>query len=128
GRRSTVDRVVRLRDGRTVILKQPVADLVAAEVLGRVQHEYELLVAVRGPGVIEALELLRDGARAALVIEDFGVELAAYLAEHAFSLREALDVAIAIAHALARIHAAGVVHKDVNPCNVVYDAATRTVK
>src|SRR5262249_58155321 len=76
GRRSTVDRVVRLHDERTVILKQPVADLIAAAMLGRIQHEFDLLRAVRGPGVIEALELLRDGNHAALVLEDFGTELA----------------------------------------------------
>jgi predicted ATPase/signal transduction histidine kinase len=128
GRRSTVDRVVRLRDQRTVILKQPVADLIAAEMLGRIQHEFDLLRAVRGPGVIEALELLRDGSRAALVLEDFGVELAHCLAERKFALLEVLDVGIAIASALAHIHAAGVVHKDINPSNIVYDAATRTVK
>ena len=128
GRRSTVDRVERLGDARTVILKQPVADLVAAEMLGRVQHEFDLLRAVRGSGVIEALELIRDGSRAALVLEDFGVELAACLAERRFSLPEVLDIGIAIARGLAHIHAAGVVHKDINPSNLVYDAATRTVK
>src|ERR1041384_2451964 len=106
GGRSTVDRVERLGDARTVILKQPVADLVAAEMLGRVQHEFDLLHAVRGPGVIEALELIRNGSRAALVLEDFGVELATCLAERRFSLLEVLDVGVAIARGLAHIHAA----------------------
>lgn len=128
GSRWAVDRVVRVSDARTVILKHPAADLVAAEVLSRVQHEYDLLRSVRGPGVIEAFEIIRDGGRAALVLEDFGAALASCLAERRFSLVEALDVAIAIAHSLARVHAVGVVHKDVNPSNIVYDQVTRTVK
>jgi len=128
GSRSAVDRAVRVSDASAVILKQPAADLVAAEMLSRVQHEYDLLRSVRGPGVIEVFEIVRDGSRAALVLEDFGAELASCLAERRFALVEALDVAIAIARSLARIHAVGVIHKDVNPSNIVYDRATRTVK
>ncbi|HMG53906.1 MAG TPA: serine/threonine-protein kinase PknK, partial [Kofleriaceae bacterium] len=111
-----------------MILKQPAADLVAAEILGRVQHEYDLLRAVRGPGVIEVLDIVRHGSRAALVLEDFGASLAGCLAARRFALAEALDVAIAIARSLAHIHAAGLIHKDVNPSNLVYDEATGAVK
>jgi histidine kinase len=126
--RSAVDRVVRVCDGRTVILKHPADGVVAADVLGRVQYEYDLLRTVRGPGVIEAFEIVRDGSCAALVLEDFGAELAICLTERRFPLVEALDVAIAITRSLARVHAAGVIHRDVNPSNIVYDRATRTVK
>jgi histidine kinase len=128
GSRAVVDRAVRVRDARRVILKQPASDLVATETLARLQHEYALLCTVRGPGVIEALEIVRDGSRAVLVLEDFGAALASCLAERRFSLAEALDVAIAIASSLVHVHAAGVMHKDVNPTNVVYDPQTRTVK
>ncbi|HSR99820.1 MAG TPA: AAA family ATPase, partial [Kofleriaceae bacterium] len=128
GPRSTVDRAVRLADDRTVIVKQPTGQLVAAEALARLHHELEVLHAVRGPGVIEALEVIRDGSRAALVVEDFGSDLASALAGRRFSLAEALDVAAAVAAGLVRIHAAGVVHRDVNPSNLLYDPATRGVK
>jgi len=62
------------------------------------------------------------------VLEDSGAELASCLAERRFSLSEALDVAIGIARGLTHVHAVGVVHKDVNPSNIVYDPVTRTVK
>jgi serine/threonine protein kinase len=126
--RSAVDRVTRVCDARTVILKHPADGVMAADVLGRVQYEYDLLRAVSGPGVIEAFEIVRDGSSAALVLEDFGAELASCLAERRFPLAEALDVAIAITRSLAHVHAAGVIHRDVNPSNIVYDPATRTVK
>jgi histidine kinase len=128
GNRSTVDRAVRIADARTVIVKQPTGQLVAAEALARLQHEFDVLRSVRGPGVIEALEVIRDGSHAALVIEDFGAELATWLGERRFSVGEALDVAAAVARGLAHIHAAGVVHKDINPSNVVYEPLTRGVK
>ena len=127
-RRSTVDRAIRIADARAVIVKQPADDVVAAEALSRVQHEHDLLRSVQGPGVVEALEIVRDGHRAALILEDFGADLARWIAERRFSIGEALDVAIEVARSLARIHAAGMVHKDINPSNIVYDPVTRTAK
>ena len=126
--RSIVDRATRIGDGTRVVVKQPAGDAVAAEALGRLQHEHDLLDEVRGPGVIAVLELVRDGSHAALVLEDFGTALAHWIADHRLSIAEALDVGIAIAGDLARIHAAGVIHKDINPNNIVYEPATRTTK
>ncbi|HZJ67350.1 MAG TPA: hypothetical protein VFD36_27770, partial [Kofleriaceae bacterium] len=104
GDRSIVDRALRVADARTVIVKQPTGKLVPAEAHARLQHEFEVLRAVRGPGVVEALEVIRDGGHAALVVEDSGTPLATSLAERRFGVGEALDVAAAIARSLAHIH------------------------
>jgi histidine kinase len=128
GDRSIVDRAYRVADARTVIVKQPTGKLVSAEAHARLAHELEMLRAARGPGVVEALEVIRDGGHAALVVEDVGAALASSLGHRRFGVAEALDVAAAIARSLAHIHAAGVVHKDINPSNLVYDPATRGVK
>src|SRR5262249_34647434 len=79
-------------------------------------------------GVIDALEVIREGSRAALVLEDVGGDLASRLTEGRVAIGEALEIATAIAHSLAHVHAAGVIHRDINPTNIVYTAATRAVK
>ena len=115
-------------DGQTVVLKQAANDLVAVEAARRVQHEYGLLRLLRGDGVIGVREIIRDGSHVALIIENFGEALATWIAGRRFSLGEALDVGIELARILARIHAAGVVHRDINPQNILYDPASRTAK
>ncbi|HEY6175307.1 MAG TPA: AAA family ATPase, partial [Kofleriaceae bacterium] len=124
--RSVVDRAVRLADGAVVVVKQASADIVAAEALQRAQHEFDLLSALRGPGVVAAHAIVRDGSRVALILENGGDALAGAAA--GLSVLDALDIAIQLAHSLARMHAAGIVHRDVNPRNIIYDPATRIAK
>ena len=126
--RSTVSRAIRLADSATVVVKQASTDVVAAEPLRRVQHEYDILSSLRGAGVVEVQEILRDGRHAALVIEDLGASLAVWLAERRLSLAEVLDIGVAVVRGLVRIHAAGVVHRDINPNNIVYDPSTGRAK
>jgi len=126
--RSTVERAVCAADGETVVIKQADCELVAVEAARRIQHEFDLLRALRGEGVIGVREIVRAGSHIALVIESFGEALAASLAARRFALDEALDLAIALARIIGRIHAAGVVHRDINPQNIVYEPTSRTAK
>src|SRR5688572_20443790 len=67
--RSVVVRAVCAADGQTVVIKQSSGELVAAEAARRVQHEYDLLCALRGVGIIEVREVIRDSSHVALVLE-----------------------------------------------------------
>jgi predicted ATPase/signal transduction histidine kinase len=126
--RSVIDRARREVDGRRVVIKQAAPSVVAAEASRRVRHEVELLRALRGKGVVEVFDVMKDGGRAAIVLEEFGEALAAPIAARRFPLDEALAVAHQLALVLSRVHAAGIVHRDVNPKNIVYDAATGQVR
>jgi predicted ATPase/signal transduction histidine kinase len=114
--------------GEVVVVKRATQDVVAAEALRRVQHEHDMLQLLRGPGIVEVRELVRDGTDVALVMECFGESLGAVLESRRFALAEALEVGLGLARVLARVHAAGVIHKDVNPSNVLYDARTHELR
>jgi len=115
-------------DGETVVIKQPAGEFVVVEAVRRVQYEHDLLCLLRGDGVVDTRGIARDGGHIALITESFGSALSTSIADRRFSLGDALDVAIALARTLGRVHAAGVVHKDVNPQNILYDPVTRTTK
>jgi histidine kinase len=125
--RSVVERAIRLRDGAAVVVKRSARSVVSAEALRRAQHEHDLITALRGDGVVACHELVRDGAAVALVLADAGEALSTVLARRRLSLAEAVAAGRDIARILAHVHAAGVVHKDVNPNNLAYDEATRAV-
>jgi predicted ATPase/signal transduction histidine kinase len=128
GPRSVVERAVRVADDRLVVIKYASGDVVAGEAARSVHHEHGLLRLVAGDGVVEVCETLRDGGQVSLVLESFGDALSAWLTSIRFELTEILDLTIALSEVLARVHALGVVHKDVNPHNIVYDPERRAAK
>lgn len=119
--RSVVLRARRVSDGRAVVIKTSPEEVPTRQRLAQLRREYEITRRITGPGVIEALDLVRVGSRLALVIEDFGaVSLASRLVEGPLEVAEALDLGARIARAIGRVHRGSVIHKDVNPMNVVY--------
>lgn len=92
----------------------------AAEAL---RHEYALLRRAEGPGVSKALALVEEDGHPLLVLEDAGPEdLAAVIARGPLSVETFLHIAVRLAEALMRVHAASIVHRDVCPENVVMRA------
>lgn len=69
-----------------------------------------------------------------IILEDFGgSSLNHWLKEgvekqHILPLEEFLPIAIKIAESLAHIHTANIIHKDINPSNIVYNPNTETLK
>src|SRR6185503_11848616 len=126
GARTTVYRARRIADDRRVILK--VANPSHAppdEALARLRHELEVVEAIRSDRVVRAHEVISVGGNALLVVQDFGGEsLDHYLARARFSLADVLGIAIGAAAALRDVHAAGIIHKDVTPNNIVFNATT----
>jgi hypothetical protein len=121
-RRSEVYAAVRDADGREVVLKSYAADQAA-----RAQREFDALRRAAGTGVIAALELDRASEQCVLVLERAkGISLSSFaqtpLDPHTF-----LRIASALADALARVHAARIVHKDIKPSNIVIDPRTLDV-
>lgn len=108
--------------GRRVALKvlkvrgEPVREkrlLAEAEVAARLAH----------PNIVTVLDVGRSAA-GAFVIQEFleGVPLSVRLDQGALPLREAVRICTEIARGLAHAHAAGVVHRDLSPGNVLLGA------
>src|SRR5215831_1016911 len=115
-----VERGAREADGVAVVLKYPAAEQPTLSEIARYRREHELLQLVGGERVVKGLALERAGHRPVLVCEDRGGEtLARRFADTRPSLETFLRVAADLARALAAVHAAGVIHKDVHPGNVV---------
>lgn len=116
-------------DGRAVILKLLRQLHPSPSQVARFEHEYGLLRRVDSDRVVKAYDFATDRRRWAIVQEDFGgVALSRQLGDADLSLPERVDIAIEIADALDELHAAGVIHKDINPSNIVRNAETGQLK
>lgn len=82
------------------------------------------------PNVIRTIQTGDENGLPFLVLEwAVGELLESYVKRHTpFAPDEASTVIRQIAGAVGAVHAAGIVHRDLKPDNLIYDAATRTVK
>ncbi len=116
--------VYRARDprlNRTVAIK--VLPAIGADDPGRrrrLLQEARAASALKHPNIVTIYDILSEGGRDALVMEYVaGRTLDEKLAGRSLPLGEALHYAIQIAGALATAHAAGIVHRDVKPGNIM---------
>ena len=124
-----VVRAMQRSQGRQVILKLLKEGELTEERLGRHQHEYELLKSIDAAGVVRAFDFVRLPEGYALVLEDFGGEaLKERISRQRYSTAEFLDVAIGACEALAQVHLANIIHKDVSPGNLLVVPSSGAVK
>jgi predicted ATPase/anti-anti-sigma regulatory factor len=120
GRSIVVYRAVRDADGVRVAIKTHVHEDPGPRALGALRHEHAILSGLSIEGVPRPLGLERRERGLALILEEIpGQDLATRIAAGPLELREALRIASALAGILDKVHAAGVVHKDIEPHNVL---------
>ncbi len=126
---SLVYRAVRNDNQRPVILKQLKADYPTPAELTRYCHEFEILSQLKLPGVIQAYELKPYQNTLLLVVEDFGGDsLKALIPQNRLTLTELLSIFIQSADSLGQLHATNIIHKDINPANLVWNRDTGQLK
>jgi predicted ATPase/signal transduction histidine kinase len=130
GAETRVCRAVHRPSAAHVVIKLPVLAAPSPRVLGRLVHEHQVLsLLATTAGVARARELLQQGGTALLVLEDPGFRsLERLLAERGrLPVMAGLRLGRRLAQVLEGVHAAGVMHKDVKPQNVLVDEACEQV-
>ncbi len=109
-------------DHQPIILKILKSDYPTALEISRYQQEYETTRSLNSECVVKAYDLQRYQNSLIMLLEDFGGEsLKIWMRKRKFTLNELLTIAIEITTGLAAIHAANIIHKDINPSNIVYN-------
>lgn len=121
-------RAIRETDGTSVILKMPNTDP-SAGVIARYQHEYDVLHALNGDGVVQVYDITNQRNMPVLVLEDFQAQsLASWLVDTPFNLLSRLQLAIGICTCIEAVHEQGVIHRNINPSNILINPHTLQVK
>ena len=124
-------------DNRPVIIKMLKDDYPSPSTIARFQREYDVSYALNpSPHPEQALQdviatyaLEHDHQARFIVFEDFGGQSLKELEIRGkLNLVEFLELAIGVVDILGQIHQKHVIHKDINPANIVWNRATNQIK
>jgi predicted ATPase/serine phosphatase RsbU (regulator of sigma subunit)/tRNA A-37 threonylcarbamoyl transferase component Bud32 len=132
---SNVYRGIRQQDNQPVILKFLKEDYPTPSELTRYKQEYEITRNLNLDGVIKAYELKPYQMTLCIILEDLGASSLKQLMNQrreagtgALPLQEFLSIAIKTAESLSGIHTANIIHKDINPANIIFHPETQELK
>jgi serine/threonine-protein kinase len=102
--------------------------MVDARSVERLRHEAEAMRQVATTAFVRVLDLIEQDGMNLLVMDLAVGQPLRELMGGAWPVRAALDLMIPIIEAVGHAHAANVMHNDLKPDNILFDAATRTFR
>ena len=112
----------------SVLVVLPAVDRPSRSSLDRLTHEFGLKDELDEEWAVRPLELVRDGDRTVLMLEDDGGEPLDQLLVAPLQVGHFLHLAITIAGTLGKVHRRGLIHKDIKPANILVNRTTGAVK
>jgi histidine kinase len=126
---STIFRATRIPDKIPVIIKLLNIEYPSEKELSFFRREYEIAAKLSGDGIIKVFSLEKVMNSLAIVMEDFGgISVTKALKSYKIGIIEKLSIAVQISDALSQIHRQNIIHKDINPSNIIWNAKTNKVK
>ncbi len=126
---SEVYRAIRTADNQPVMLKILKQEYPTAQELTHYKQEYKTICGLNFEGAIKAYGLETYRRTPVIILEDFGgISLKKWLEGKPLALRDFLSLAPRIVANLEKIHNAKVIHKDINPANIVLNPETGQIK
>jgi len=125
---SYIYRARRMTDHQTVILKVLKQDYPPPEKIAWFKREYEIIQKLKDlPGVVKVYDLGNEHNRFFIVLEDFGaIDLLSLAGQ--LSLSDFLMLAIKVSTILGQLHQRYLIHKDLNPSNILFNSRNGEVK
>jgi predicted ATPase/signal transduction histidine kinase/tRNA A-37 threonylcarbamoyl transferase component Bud32 len=131
GEHVLVYRAIRQTDNQSVILKILAAEYPTPEDIARLKHEYDLLHTFDNAveGIIKVFGFFQEGNRYFIVLEDFGGQsIARFLPSYSFEMEDFLRIALRLVEILGELHRQKIIHKDINPSNILWNPNTQQIK
>ncbi|MCB1191460.1 MAG: serine/threonine-protein kinase PknK, partial [Leptospiraceae bacterium] len=124
---SVIFRVKQKSDNKPFIVKQP--NNSSPDTTLRLKREFDILKDLKTPEIIEVYSLEYSENTLSLILEDFeAISLEEFLKSKKIDILTFLKIAIQVVKGLVAIHNKNIVHKDINPSNIVIHAESLQTK
>ncbi len=108
--------------GTSVVIKLLKSEHPTPEEVSRLAHEHRIVESLQLDGIVRPLRIERFKHRVGLILEDSGgSSLRSMIGSTGLDTETFLRVAIPLVRTLGHLHDADVIHKDINPSNIVVD-------
>lgn len=134
GSKTTVFSAIRDEDQQAVVLKTTSSDYPDEKYLARMRASYSLLKEIKHKNIPQYLDLKAFNNRLVLVVENTGGKtLQRFLSEEqlqskGIDLELFFDIALQLVDALEVLHKNHIIHKDINPSNIVINERSGDVQ
>ncbi len=126
---SLVYRAVLKKNNQPIILKILKENYPTSLEINRYKQEYQITSSLNVDNVIQAYGLQRYENSLVMLLEDFGGQsLKRLISQSKLDLKDFLALAIKTTESLGTIHTNNIIHKDINPSNIVYNPQTKQLK
>ncbi|KAI9131352.1 ATP-binding sensor histidine kinase [Acaryochloris sp. CCMEE 5410] len=129
GPKTVVFRAIKESDNEFVILKTVQAEYPSITEISQLRYEYQISHSIDYSGIVRthSLEIYKNNI--GIVKEDFNaITLKEFFQANATSISCFLEIAIQLADILGHLHQKNIIHKDVNPSNILINTETTQVK
>ena len=126
---SLVYRAFDKEKNRHVILKKLNKGYPAPEEVAKFYREYELTSMFKDEGIIQVFEIIKTGSSPSIIMEDIqGISLGEILKSKKISVNLFLDLGIEIINIIGNIHKRNIIHKDINPSNIIWNTERNVIR
>ncbi|MBW2658402.1 MAG: protein kinase [Deltaproteobacteria bacterium] len=128
GNSSVIFRAKDTRTDRSVILKFLKNRNPGNELLRDFAREYSITASFTSDRIVKACSLEKYGNSLVMILEDCGaVSLASMISTVQKNIAWVLDIGIQLTRVLIEIHRKNIIHRDLNPSNIVYNGEKQTI-
>ncbi|MGK5092104.1 AAA family ATPase [Deltaproteobacteria bacterium TL4] len=127
--RSLIYRGIRDSDQLPVIIKTINTEYPSPEQTGQLRREYDLLKDLDCPGIVKVLGFEMSRMVPFLIMEDIqGKSLAEEILRKKPDLETRIHLSIQIAEVVEQVHHQNIIHKDINPFNIIWNSEENLLK
>ncbi|MFC1617179.1 AAA family ATPase [Candidatus Margulisiibacteriota bacterium] len=123
-----VCKAIRQSDKFPIIVKTLNENKATKESIARFKHSYQIIKTLKIPGINKTYDFLKINDSFIAIYEDIdGIDLS-YLVKEEIPLDLFLEIAIKITQILGDIHKSKIIHKNINPQNIIYNENTKELR
>ncbi|MEL4896549.1 ATP-binding sensor histidine kinase [Crocosphaera sp. Alani8] len=126
---SLIYRGLREEDRQPVILKILQENYPDPFTLSQFKQEYNILSILNSRRIIKTYGIDKYQKTLVIILEDFGgISLDSLLKDYQLTIESFLDFAIKIVEGLEIVHDSNIIHKDINPTNIIIHPSSKEIK